>query len=297
MSMSEAMARFVHDGDKVAVGLALENLIPFAAGHEIIRQKKKDLSLVGPISDILFDQLIGAGVVKKVMAAWVGNVSTGIGYNFRRAVEQGWIEMVDYSNYALALGLNAAANGLPCALTSSLLGTDILVHNPHLKVTICPFSGQKLVAVEALKPEVAIVHVQQADALGNVRLWGPYGVAVDGAKAAERTIVVCEELVPREVITSDPNRNLIPGFLVSAVVVEPWGAHPSAVQGYYGHDDAFYVEYARRTRSQEDAQTWQAEWIDGVVDRGEYLKSLGPERVQALTVSRSAPAEAVEYGY
>ncbi|MBW1712857.1 MAG: CoA transferase subunit A, partial [Deltaproteobacteria bacterium] len=178
MSMAEAVDRFVSDRDQVAIGLSLENLIPFAAGHEIIRQQKKNLTLIGPISDILFDQMIGAGVAERVMAAWVGNVTTGIGYNFRRAVEGGQVTVVDYSNYALSLALQAGAAGLPCALTLSLLGTDILASNPNLKTTTCPFSGQKLVAVKAIKPDVTVVHVQRADQEGNVHLWGPYGVAL-----------------------------------------------------------------------------------------------------------------------
>jgi glutaconate CoA-transferase subunit A len=297
MPLSEAVANFVSDGDVAAIGLALENLIPFAAGHEIIRQKKKDLTLVGPISDILFDQLIGAGVASKVLAAWVGNVSTGIGYNFRRAVEEGRVEMVDYSNFALSLALQAGATGLPCALTASLLGTDILAHNHNLTETACPFTGQKLVAVRAIRPDVAIVHVQRADAEGNSHLWGPYGVAVEGAKAARKVIVVCEELVRPELIRADPNRCLIPGFLVTAVVVEPWGAHPSGVQGCYNHDDAYYVDYARRTRDPKEARQWQKDWVDSLPDRGEYLKFLGPEKMRELMISRPAPAPATEFGY
>jgi len=297
VSMAEAVERFVSDGDKVAIGLSLENLIPFAAGHEIVRQGKKDLTLVGPISDILFDQIIGAGGAQAVMAAWVGNVSTGIGYNFRRAVEEGRVAMIDYSNHALNLALGAAADGLPCAMTLSLLGTDILAGNDQLKVIACPFTGQRLTAVRALHPDVAIIHVQKADAEGNAHLWGPYGVAVEGAKAAQRVIVVCEELATPEEIRADPNRCLVPGFLVSAVVVEPWGAHPSAVQGYYGHDDAFYLDYARLTRDPAQARVWQAEWIDNLADRGEYLKALGPKRIQGLRVSRTAPSPEVEFGY
>ncbi len=295
--LAEAVDRYVRDGSQVALGLALENLIPFAAGHEIIRCKKKNLTLIGPISDILFDQMIGAEAVSRVMAAWVGNVSTGIGYQFRRAVEAGKLEMIDYSNFALSLALQAGADGLPCALTMSLLGTDIMARNPNITETECPFTGQKLAAVRALRPDVAIIHVQRADKEGNSHLWGPYGVAVEGAKAARRVIVVCEELVLPEVIRADPNRCLIPGFLVDAVVVEPWGAHPAAVQGFYGHDDAYYVDYARRTRAPKEALAWQSDWIDQIQDRGEYLKLLGPERMQDLMVSRPSPAPAVEFGW
>lgn len=297
MALDRAVDRFVEDGFKVALGLALENLIPFAAGHEIIRQGKRDLTLIGPISDILFDQMIGAGAVSRVMAAWVGNVSTGIGYQFRRAVEEGRLEMLDYSNFALSLALQAAADGLPCALTRTLLGTDILDRNPNIIETKCPFTGQRLAAVRALAPDLTILHVQRADRQGNSHLWGPYGVSVEGAKAAKRVIVICEELVAPEVIRADPNRCLVPGFIVDAVVVEPWGAHPSPVQGYYGHDDAYYVDYARRTRDPKEAAIWQTDWVDQIGDRGEYLKFLGPEKMQELMVSRSAPSPAVEFGW
>ena len=297
MSLDQAVDRYVEDGFKVALGLALENLIPFAAGHEIVRQGKRDLTLIGPISDILFDQMIGAGVASRVMAAWVGNVSTGIGYRFRRAFEQGRLEMIDYSNFALSLALQAAADGLPCALTRTLLGTDILKNNPHIIETACPFTGQRLAAVRALRPDLAILHVQRADRQGNSHLWGPYGVSVEGAKAAQRVVLVCEELVSPEVIRADPNRCLIPGFIVDAVVVEPWGAHPSPVQGYYGHDDAYYVDYARRTREPKEAAIWQTDWIDQIKDRGEYLKFLGPEKMQELMISRPAPSPAAEFGW
>lgn len=297
MTLSEAVAAHIHDGQTVALGLALENLIPFAVGHEIIRQAKQDLTLIGPISDLLFDQLIGAGVVERIMAAWVGNVSTGVGYRFREAVESGNLEMIDYSNHAISLALQAGAAGLPCSLTFSLLGTDILAENPNIRETECPFTGRKMAAVRALRPDVTVVHVQRADQEGNSHIWGPYGVMVEGAKAAEKVILVCEELVEPEVIRADPNRCLIPGFMVSAVVVEPWGAHPSPVQGYYGHDDAFYVDYARRTRDPAEARQWQSDWIETIEDRGEYLKTLGSERMRELMVRRPAPASEVEYGY
>ncbi len=295
--MSETVARFVADGDKVALGLSLESVIPFAAGHEMIRQRKRDLTLIGPISDMLFDMLIGGGTTRRVMAAWVGNVSTGLGYNFRRAVESGAVEMIDYSNFALSTALKAAADGLPFGLTFSLLGSDILACNPNLEETVCPFTGRKMVAVRALEPDVAVVNVQRADAEGNAHHWGHYGVIWEAVRAAKRTIVVCEELVDGEVIRSDPNRTLIPGFLVSAVVVEPWGAHPSGVQGYYAHDDEFYLDYAARTRRPQDAERWQAEWIDGVADRAEYIEKLGEERLNALKIRRNAFAAGVDYGY
>src|SRR5580693_8221258 len=229
--MHDAIARHVPSGSMVLLGAQLEQMIPFAAGHELIRQSRRDLTLVGPISDILFDQLIGAGCVSRVMAAWVGNVSAGVGYCFRRAVGQGIprrLETVDYSNFTLALALHAAALGVPFMPTYATLGSDLLKKNGNLREFPSPVSEEKLVAVRALRPDVAIINVQRADAQGNAHVWGSLGVAIDGARASRKVIIVAEEIVEPGVIASDPNRTLIPGFMVSAVVHEPGGAHSSA---------------------------------------------------------------------
>src|ERR1700722_1237688 len=234
ISMRDAIAQHVPSGSMVLMGAQLEQMIPFAAGHELIRQSARDLTLVGPISDILFDQMIGAGCVSRVMAAWVGNASAGIGYCYRRAVEQGiprHIEVVDYSNLTMALALHAAALGIPFLPTYSTMGSDLLKNNGNLREFSSPVSEEKLVAVRALRPDIAILQVQRADAQGNAHVWGSLGVAVDGTRAARKVIIVAEEIVDPSVITSDPNRTLVPGFLVSAVVHEPGGAHPSPVQG------------------------------------------------------------------
>ncbi|MGC1658697.1 MAG: CoA-transferase, partial [Candidatus Acidiferrales bacterium] len=251
MSMRDAIAQHVPAGSMVLLGAQMEQMIPFAAGHELIRQGRRDLTLVGPISDILFDQMIGAGCASRVMAAWVGNVSAGVGYCFRRAAEQSVprrIETVDYSNFTMALALHAAALGAPFMPTYSTLGSDLLKKNGNLREFPSPVGEEKLIAVRALRPDVAIIHVQRADAQGNAHIWGSLGVAVDGARAARSVIVVAEEIVDARVIASDPNRTLVPGFLVSAVVHEPWGAHPSPVQGYYGRDHAFFSDYHDRSR-------------------------------------------------
>ncbi|MGH9594055.1 MAG: CoA transferase subunit A, partial [Bryobacteraceae bacterium] len=244
--MREAIAQFVPDGSSVLMGAQLEQMIPFAAGHEMIRQGRRGLTLCGPISDALFDQMIGAGCVEKVFAAWVGNVSAGLGHNFGRAIDHGKpraLEMVDYSNLTFALALHAGALGVPFLPTYSTFGSDLLKKNQNLEEFASPVSDEKLVAVRALRPDVAILHVQRADRFGNAHLWGNLGVAVDGARAARCVIVVAEEIVEPEVIASDPNRTLIQGFTVSAVVHEPFGAHPSPVQGYYGRDHEFFGDY------------------------------------------------------
>src|SRR6202521_1055475 len=255
MTMQEAIERHVRSGSMVLLGGELEQMIPFAAGHELIRQGRRDLTVVGPISDILFDQMIGAGCVSRVMAAWVGNVSAGVGYCFRRAVEHAVprkIEVVDYSNFTMALALHAAALGVPFLPTYATLGSDLLKKNGNLRELLSHVSEEKHVAVRSMRPDIAILQVQRADVFGNAHKWGSLGVAVDGARAARKVIVVAEEIVEPSVIASDPNRTLLPGFLVSAVVHEPWGAHPSPVQGYYGRDHAFFAEYHDQSRKQED---------------------------------------------
>ena len=209
LTMRDAIARHVPSGSTVLLGAQLEQMIPFAAGHELIRQSRRDLTLVGPISDILFDQMIGAGCVSRVMAAWVGNVSAGVGYCFRRAVERSIprrLDVVDYSNFTMALALHAAALGVPFLPTYATLGSDLLKKNGNLREFLSPVSEEKLVAVRALRPDVAILHVQRSDAQGNAHLWGSLGVAVDGARAARKVIVVAEEIVEPSVISSDPNR-------------------------------------------------------------------------------------------
>ena len=300
MTMRDAVARHVPSGSVVLLGAQLEQMIPFAAGHELIRQGRRDLTVVGPISDILFDQMIGAGCVSRVMAAWVGNVSAGVGYCFRRAVEQAVprkIEVVDYSNFTMALALHAAALGVPFLPTYATLGSDLLKKNGNLREFSSPVSEEKLVAVRALRPDVAILHVQRADAQGNAHIWGSLGVAVDGGRAARKMIIVAEEIVEPSVISSDPNRTLVPGFLVEAVVHEPGGAHPSPVQGYYGRDHAFFARYHEQTRRAEDFEDWLARWVMRVSDRSEYLKQIGEAQMQSLGVKDHAYTVPADFGY
>ena len=300
MTMREAIARHVPSGSMVLLGAQLEQMIPFAAGHELIRQGRRDLTLVGPISDIQFDQMIGAGCVVRVMAAWIGNVSAGVGYCLRRAVERSVprrVEMVDYSNFTVALALHAGALGIPFLPTYTTLGSDLLAKNGNLREFASPVSEEKLVAVRALRPDVAILHVQRADEFGNAHLWGSLGVAVDGARAARKVIVIAEEIVSAGVIVSDPNRTLIPGFLVAAVVHEPWGAHPSPVQGYYGRDHAFFSQYHENSRSAEDFEQWLARWVLRVSNRQDYMNQLGACRVEALAVREHAYSAPADFGY
>jgi glutaconate CoA-transferase, subunit A len=290
MSMAEAIARFVPDGSTVAIGTSLEPLIPFAAGHEMIRQARRDLELVGPISDALFDQLIGAGCVRQVTAAWVGNVSEGLGHCYRRACEGGVprpLVVRDHTNFSISLGLWAAAWNVPSLPTRTLLGSDILRTNPGL------VAAGELVQVEAVRPDVAVVHVQRADAMGRAHAWGPLGVTEEAGLAAGRVIVSCEELVDPSVTLSDPNRILFPETKVVAVVHEPGGAHPSPVQGFFRRDHGFYRDYAEESRSVDGFQRWLNRWVTEVPDRAAYMSNVD---TASLRITRHRPSEPADYG-
>jgi len=231
---------------------------------------------------MLLDILIGAGVAKRVIASWVGNVSAGSGYNFRRAVERhipAPLEMVDHSNLTLALALHAAALGVPYLPTKSTLGTDLLRENPHLGEITCPFSGETLVAVEALAPDVSILCVQRADEDGNAHAWGNLGVTPDAARASARVILLAEELVEPELIRRDPDRTVVPGFLVSAVVHLPGATHPSPCQGYRDRDHHFFQDYHESSRSREGFLDWLERFVLSVPDHAGYLGRLSEARI------------------
>jgi glutaconate CoA-transferase subunit A len=274
-SLADA-ARVVRRGDSVALGLCLEASIPFAFGHELIRQGIDGLTLVGPISDALFDQLIGAGCADEVVAAWVGNVSAGLGHNYRRACERGEprpLRVRDHSNYSLALALFAGAHGLPYVPTRTLLGSDLLDGNADLELG--EWEGEPVVRVRALRPDVAILHVQRASVEGQAHLWGNLGLAPDAALAARQVVLVAEEIVPREELVRDPNRVPVSPHKVVAVAEEPRGAHPSPVAGYYGRDHGFFADYHRASRDPDGFRGWLDEWVLSVPDRAAYLRKLG----------------------
>ena len=254
--------------------------------------------MIGPISDMAFDQLIAAGNVAKVIAAWVGNVAGGSGYGFRRAYEQGVprrIVMEDHSNFTVGLALKAAAMGLPYLPTFTGIGGDIVRGHPHIRPVDDPFGGPSLLAVAAVKPDVAIVHVQRADVQGNAHLWGNLGLTVEAAYAARRTIVTCEEIVPEAVIRSDPNRTVIPGFLVTAVVEEPGGALPSSVQGYWRRDFEPFLRYHRDSRTLDGFQAWLREWVLDLPDRQAYLRHMGDAAAERLRVRDRRLAAAANF--
>ena len=296
LSLPDAIERFIPDNSRIVMGASLESVIPFAAGHEIMRRGRRDLTLVGPVSDILFDQIIGAGCVRKVQAAWVGNVITGSGYNFRRAVENGQLETEDHTNLTISLALRAAAMGVPFLPTRTALGSDLFKTNPGLKTTTCPFTGDRLTAVAAIRPDVAVIHVQRSDVYGHAHAWGNLGISREACLAARHIILTAEEIVAPEVITSDPNRVIVPGFRVSAVVYAPWGAHPSPVPGHYNRDHQAFLDYREASKSPEGFAEWKTTWVDGIGSPADYAALLGRERMARLAIKEHVYSEPVDYG-
>lgn len=297
LTLAEAIERFVPNGSSVAMGLSLEALIPFAAAHEIIRQQKRGLTLIGPISDMLFDQVIGAGCVSNIRAAWVGNVITGSGYNFRRGIETGTIKIEDHSNLTLAMALRAGAMGVPFMPARTALGSDLFKTNTCLKTMTCPFTGNRLTAVAAITPDVAIVHVQRSDEYGNAHAWGNLGVTRDACLASRRTIITAEEIVSPDVIRRDPNRVITPGLKVGAVVHCPWGGHPSPVPGFYNRDHQAFIEYQNESRTPDAYAKWKGKWVDAGRTREDYSTLLGDDRMADLSLKKHDWPEPVDYGY
>lgn len=296
-NLSDAVAQLIRDGDSVVIGACLEQLIPFAVVYELIRQGRRDLDCVAPISDAAADMLIGAGCCNRVTGAWVGNVSGGLGHNYRRAAEQGVPGRVatnEYSNFSLGMALLAGAYGMPYVPVRSLLGSDIVAANPAFKPAEDPFSGAPVVLVPPLRPDVAVLPVQRADRFGNAHLWGNTGVAQEAALASERVIVLAEEIVAPEVIASDPGRVLFPGFRVAAVVHAPAGVHPSPMAGVWKRDNAFFQDYHRRSRDRAGFLAWLDEWVLGVGSDDGYRQKLG-ERLDALRIRGEALAAAVNW--
>ena len=297
MTMNEAIGRYVHDGDSIIIE-GFTHLICFAAGHEIIRQRRRELTVCRLTPDLIYDQLIGAGCVRRLVFSWAGNPGAGPLHALRRAVEHdipNAIELEEYSHFGMVARLAAGAAKLPFYPLRNYQGSDLPRVNPQIKTVACPFTGEGLAAVPALNPDTAIVHVQRADENGNAHVWGLMGVQKEAAFAARNTIVVAEEIVPESVIRSDPNRTLIPGFIVDAVVREPFGCHPSYAQGYYDRDNEFYVRWREISQDVAKFNSYLDQWVFGVRDRAEYVERMGPdvERLKA----HARYCEPVNYGY
>ena len=297
-SMHDAVADLVRDGDTVAIE-GFTHLISFAAGHEIIRQRKRDLTLARLTPDLIYDQMIAGGVARKLIFSWLGNPGVGGLGAIRRRIETGVpapLEVEEYSHFGMVGRYTAGAANLPFFPIRSYFETDMPAANPLIREIASPYGDEVVYAVPPLKPDVAIVHAQRADAAGNTQVWGLLGCQKEAAFAADRVIVVVEELVDEAVIRADPNRTIIPGLIVDAVVVEPFGAHPSYVQGAYDRDNRFYLDWDAITRDEETIQAWLREWVYDLDGRAAYVDKLGPERVAALTPSGPAPSGSVNYG-
>ena len=297
-SMRDAVAANVHDGDVVAIE-GFTHLICFAAGHEIIRQRKRDLTLARLTPDLIYDQMIAAGTARKLVFSWLGNPGVGVLHAVRRRVEDAdpaLLELEEYSHFGMVGRYTAGASNLPFFPLRSYFETDLPKANPLIRPIRSPYGDETVYAVPPLKPDVTVVHAQRADAEGNTQMWGLLGCQKEAAFAAERVIVVVEELVSEDVIRADPNRTVIPGLIVDAVVVEPWGAHPSYVQGAYDRDNHFYRDWDAISREAATTQAWLDEWVYGVAGRAEYTAKLGEDRMASLKPSGSAPSGSVEYG-
>ncbi len=303
--LHDAIAAYVHDGDTVAIE-GFTACICFAAGHEIIRQGRRDLTLCRMTPDLIYDQMIAAGCARKMVFSYLGNPGVGSLHCVRRAVEKGFprsIELEEYSHFGMVARYLAGAYRLPFFPLRSYVGSDLPKVNPRIRFVESPYtstglstSGDGSIAVvPPLNPDVTIVHAQRADRQGNTQLWGLLGVQKEAAFAARHVIVVVEEIVEEAIIRSDPNRCIIPGLVVDAVVLEPYGAHPSYTQGYYDRDNEFYLRWDKISRDEAATQAWLEDWVYGVQDRAEYVEKMGQE-----TWERLAPGEAwaapVNYG-
>src|SRR5881628_736956 len=265
-SMHEAVAALVRDGDTVAIE-GFTHLICFAAGHEIIRQRRRHLTLCRLTPDVIYDQMIGAGVARKLVFSWLGNPGVGSLHAVRRRVERSDpepLEVEEYSHFGMVCRYLAGASRLPFMPLRSYDHSDLPVANPRIVPVSSPYGDETVFAVPPLNPDVAIVHCQRADAEGDAQIWGLLGCQKEAAFAAERVVVVCEELVDEGVIRRDPNRTAIPGLIVDAVVVEPKACHPSYAQGYYDRDNRFYRDWDAVARDPSTLQTWLDEWVFGL---------------------------------
>jgi len=292
--LSEAISTFVLDGDTVyAAGFT--HLIPFAAGHEIIRQHKHDLTLARATPDLIYDQMVAARCARKVIFSYMGNPGVGSLRIVRAELEAGRLEWEEYSHFGMISRLQAGAAGLPFMPMNQTGAEDLEKANPLIKRVVDPYSGRELIAVPAMNPDVAIVHVQRADKDGNAHLWGIVGEQKEVAFASKRLILTAEEIVDEAVIRSDPNRTLIPGFIVSAVCHVPGAAHPSYAQGYYDRDNDFYLKWDKISENAETVKTYLDEWVYGVKDRFEYWQKLGVETRNRLKV-KAHYSEKINYG-
>ena len=293
-TLTDAIATHVRDG-VVLYCAGFTHLIPFAAGHEIIRQGRRDLTLCRATPDLLYDQMVAAGCARKLVFSWGGNPGVGMLRAVRRAVEAGELEVEEYSHYAMITRLTAGASGLPFLPMLPVGADDLLRANPQYRTVDCPYTQQTLTTVPALNPDVTIIHAQRADAEGNTQIWGVVGEQREAAFAAGTVIVTAEEIVDEAVIRADPNRTIVPGFVVDAVCHVPYGAHPSYAQGFSDRDNAFYLEWDGISKQPEDVAAWLNEWVQSVPDRAAYWGKLGSEVHERLAMAEGLSGQ-VNYG-
>ena len=296
-TMKDAVADLVRDGDTVAIE-GFTHLICFAAGHEIIRQKKRDLTLCRMTPDVIYDQMIGAGVAKKLVFSWLGNPGVGSLHAIRRRVENADpapLEIEEYSHFGMVCRYVAGASNLPFFPIRSYYESDIPKVNPRIVPITSPYDGTEVYVVPPLNPDVAIVHAQRADVNGNAQIWGLLGCQKEAAFAAKRVVVVCEEVVDESVVRADPNRTVIPGLIVDAVVEEPFGCHPSYAQGYYDRDNRFYMDWEARSKDPEPLAAWLKEWVFGLESHRDYVEKMGAQHWDSLRPGE-APSGQVNYG-
>lgn len=296
-SMKEAIGTLVPDGSVVSIE-GFTHLICFAAGHELIRQRKRNLTLCRLTPDLIADQLAAAGVISGLVFSWLGNPGVGSLHAVRRRIEgvdPRPITLEEYSHFGMVARYTAGASGLPFFPLRSYSGSDLPLANPKIVPMEDPYGGEAVYAVPPLNPDVSIIHVQRASADGDAQVWGIPGCQKESAFAAERVIVVCEEIVSESIIRSDPNRTLIPGAIVDAVVEAPGGCHPSFAQGYYDRDNPFYLDWDAISRDPQRLDSWLQEWVYELADHSQYREKLGESRWASLAPG-VAMSEPVNYG-
>ena len=297
VSMKEAIATYVGDNCSVTIE-GFTAFICFAAGHEIIRQRRRNLTLIRMTPDLIYDQMIAAGVGRKLVFSYMGNPGVGSLYCIRRAVEKAIprpLELEEYSHYGLVGRYAAGASRSPFFPLRSYVGSDMLAANPLIKLLDDPYGTGKIAVVPPLHPDVAILHAQRADRRGNTQLWGLLGMQKEVAFAAKRVIVVVEEVVDEATVRADPNRTLIPGLIVDAVVHEPYGAHPSYVQGYYDRDNESYLAWDKLSQDHAAVEAWLNEWVYGLANHAAYVRKLGQAYFDKLK-PEPLLAPSVDYG-
>jgi glutaconate CoA-transferase, subunit A len=274
MSLKEAVGEFIHDGDSVALE-GFTHLIPHAAGHEIVRQRRRDLTLIRMTPDLIYDQLIGMGCARKLVFSWGGNPGVGSLNRLRDAVERGWpvpLEIEEHSHAGMATAYAAGAANLPFGVLRGYTGTDLPKYNPRIKFIECPFTGERLAAVPGLRPDVAVIHAQQADRKGNVLMWGIVGIQKEAVMAASRAIVTVEKIVDR--LEAPPNAVVLPTWVLNAVCEVPNGAFPSYAQGFYRRYNAFYRGWDEISRDRDRFKAWMERHVLATADFGQFMQSL-----------------------